>query len=131
MKVVDAQIAIRSERCPRPGFCELVSYLTSRAELVHEQLNGAFEVITDKYERPELPPNPLTSGVFYRFTTSGARVRHTWPLGDGARETAHAYGTEISDCGCTKVRPIHIGDKQRSILWIWTCLKHSVSYTIA
>jgi hypothetical protein len=67
----------------------------------------------------------LVTGIRYRFTPNGETYRTTWPLKKGkqARDTTGTF-VEESGHGCTKKRSIHIGHRQRSWLWIWSCLEH-------
>jgi hypothetical protein len=71
-------------------------------------------------------PNPMTSGIRYRFTESGQQQRSTWPLARGTESRVRKNGTrcDVSGDGCNKKRPVMIGHRQRTWVWIYTCLRH-------
>jgi hypothetical protein len=71
-------------------------------------------------------PNPLTSGIRYRFTESGKQFRSQWSLQKGSTTKLKKKGTayDVSGDGCNKKRPVMIGHRQRTWIWIYTCLRH-------
>jgi hypothetical protein len=62
--------------------------------------------------------NPLETGIRYRLTSDGREYRRKWALKKGRPHK------DISGDGCTKKRPVFIGQRQRTWLWIYTCLRH-------
>jgi hypothetical protein len=74
---------------------------------------------------PQPGGNPLTTGIRYRFTEENTQFRGKWPLKRGSGKRINGTISDKSDEGCTKKRPVYIAKRQRSWLWIYTCLKHS------
>jgi hypothetical protein len=67
-------------------------------------------------------PNPATTGIRYFVTAHGASVRSEWPLPDTAIQ--RITQAESSCDGCMKKRPVFIGHRQRTGLWIQVCMIH-------
>lgn len=67
-------------------------------------------------------PNPATSGIRYFLSDHGCSVRASWPLPSTARSKIDQ--AESSCDGCSKKRPVYIGHKQRSGIWVVLCMVH-------
>lgn len=68
-------------------------------------------------------PNPLTTGLRYFLSPSGATIRNQWPLPAGATQASVMYKDE-SASGCRKKRFQFVGNRQRSSIWIMVCMRH-------
>lgn len=118
------------------------------AENVHSQLSRAAEIADSSSAEGacgtpgcSLPKghvvnhhDPSVTGYNYNtFITEGAGcVRNSWPqpvehgkyLFSESLDPRTRYDVSTSDC--KKKRDLVIGHRERTSLWIWTCLKHSM-----
>lgn len=67
-------------------------------------------------------PNPATTGIRYFMTLHGKSIRTEWPLPKTA--ISRISQSESSCDGCTKRRPVYIGHRQRTGIWINLCMIH-------
>ena len=68
-------------------------------------------------------PDPAASGIRYFVTEHGRSQKNSWPL--TATEISK-FNIETSCTGCTKKRPVYIGHRQRTGIWINLCMIHEL-----
>jgi hypothetical protein len=98
----------------------------TRTEEVYNMIPES-EPSTDRNESQE--SDPCQSGVRYRLTQDGKQIRTKWPLRKGVQpetEKSQLQDSLVEETGngCTKKRPQTTSKRQRTGLWIWTCLCH-------
>jgi hypothetical protein len=69
-------------------------------------------------------PNPATTGIRYFVTEHGRSLQHSWPL--PSTSISRLNHVETSCAGCTKKRPMYIGHRQRTGIWINLCMVHEL-----
>jgi hypothetical protein len=67
-------------------------------------------------------PDPSLTGIRYCLTEHGCSFRESWPLSEAG--IARLGQKELGCDGCTKLRPIYVGHRQRTGFWITVCMIH-------
>ncbi len=118
IEVFRAQLT--TSNCIKGSTVNMLWYFAKNAHDLHNAVGSAD--LMQSHQNPWCHrPNPATTGIRYFATDHGQSVRNSWPLPQTAISRTNK---ETSCAGCTKKRPIYIGHRQRTGIWINMCMVH-------